>query len=111
MERQKILILITSLVASYFSLEAASQQETLLTRLDAKGQDIHIQELAKKQEAERQKQYQVEKVEQQRIATQEERKSDRLKKQEIQEQIKLVRNLETDEDDFMVDSTVSEEEN
>ena len=100
MKRQKILILITSLVMSYSLLEAASQQETLLARLDAKGQSIHLQELAKKQEAE-----------QQRIATQEERKADRLKEQEMQEQVKLVRNLETDEDHFMVDSTVSKEEN
>lgn len=98
MKKKKILILITILVMSYSLLEAASQQGTLLARLDAKGQSIHIQELAKKQEAE--------KAEQQRISTQEERKADRLKKQEIQEQIKLVRNLETDQ----VDSTASEEE-
>lgn len=111
MKRQKILILITSLLMSYSLLEAASQQEMLLARLDAKGQSIHLQELAKNQEAERQKQYEAEKAEKQRIAAQEERKTDRLKKQEMQEQIKLVRNLETDEDHFMVDSTVSEEEN
>lgn len=111
MKRQKILILITSLVMSYSLLEATSQQETFLARLDAKGQSIHLQKLAKKQEAESQKQYEAEKAEQQRIAAQEERKADRLKKQEMQEQIKLVRNLETDEDHFMVDSTVSEEEN
>lgn len=110
MKRQRILILITSLVMSYSLLEAASQQEALLARLDAKGQNIHLQELAKKQEAESQKQYKAEKAEQQRIATQEERKADRLKKQEMQEQIKLAHNLETDEDHFMVDSTISEEE-
>lgn len=54
-KKQKIFILIASLMASYASLEAASQKEMLIARLDAKGQSIHIQELAKKQEEESQK--------------------------------------------------------
>ncbi|MDR2539018.1 MAG: hypothetical protein LBC45_00045 [Chlamydiales bacterium] len=96
MKMQKVFILLVSLVASYSLLEAVSQQEVLIAKLDAKDQSIHLQELAKEQEAE--------KAEQQRIANQEERKVDRLKKQEKQEQMKLIRNLETDEDHFMVDS-------
>ncbi|HEV3269978.1 MAG TPA: hypothetical protein VGZ69_04935 [Candidatus Rhabdochlamydia sp.] len=98
MKKQKIFILITSLVTSYASLEAVSQKEMLIARLDAKAQSIHIQELAKKQEIEDQKQYEAKKAEEQRIAAQEKRKADRLKKQEIQEQRNLIRKLETDED-------------
>ncbi|MDQ5956240.1 MAG: hypothetical protein QG627_525 [Chlamydiota bacterium] len=109
MKKQGIFILITSLVTSYVSLEAASQKEMLIARLDAKGQSIHMQELAKKQEAEKQKQYEVERAEKQRIAAQEEYQADRLKKQEMQEQRKLIHNLEIGEDRF--DSIpVSEEE-
>lgn len=109
MKKQKIFILIASLMASYASLEAASQKEMLIARLDAKGQSIHIQELAKKQEEESQKKYEAARAEKQRIAAQEERKVDRLKKQEMQEQRNLIHNLETDEDGF--DSIpVSEEE-
>lgn len=110
MKIKKILILIAGLAMSYSLLEASSPQETLLARLDAKGQSIHLQELARQQEAESQKQYEAEKAKQQGIAAQEECKANRLKEQEMQEQIQLVRNLETDEDHFMVDSTVSEEE-
>jgi hypothetical protein len=93
-KKQEIFILIASLVTSYASLEAASQKEMLIARLDAKGQSIHIQELAKKQEAE-----------EQRIAAQKEPKADRLKKQD------LIHNLETNDDNFMADSIpVSKEE-
>ncbi|KAG6559623.1 hypothetical protein RHABOEDO_000299 [Candidatus Rhabdochlamydia oedothoracis] len=110
MKKQKVFILIASLVISYSSLEAAFQQETLIAKLGAKGQSIHIQELANKQEAERQKQSNAERAEKQRIAKQEEHKTDRLKKQEIEEQRKLIQKLEVDEDHFMTDSIpVSEE--
>ncbi len=109
MKKQKIFILIASLVTSYASLQAVSPKEMLIARLDAKGQSIHIQELAKKQEEESQKKYEAARAEKQRIAAQEERQADRLKKQEMQEQRKLIHNLETGEDGF--DSIpVSEEE-
>ncbi|MEK7340026.1 MAG: hypothetical protein WBD50_02310 [Candidatus Rhabdochlamydia sp.] len=104
MKKQKIFILIASLMASYASLEAASQKEMLIARLDAKCQSIHIQELAKKQEVEEQKQYEAAKEEKQRIVAQKERKADRLKKQEMQEQRNLIHNLETNDDNFMADS-------
>ncbi|PWU13889.1 MAG: hypothetical protein C5B45_05305 [Chlamydiae bacterium] len=108
-KKQKFFILIASLMTSYTLLEAASPQEMLIARLDAKGQSIHIRELAKKQEEESQRKYEAARAEKQRIATQEERKADRLKKQEKQEQRSLIHNLETGEDDF--DSIpVSEEE-
>lgn len=109
MKKQKVFILIASLVTSYASLEASFHKEMLIARLDAKGQSIHMQELARKQEAEKQKQCEIERAEKQRIAARKQRRADRLKKQDIQEQKNLIQNLETVEDIF--DSTsVSEEE-
>lgn len=102
MKKQKIFILVASLVTSYSSLEATSQKEMLITRPDAKDQSIHMQGLVKKQE--------IERAEKQRVAKQEEYKTDQFKKQEIEEQRNLIHNLEVDEDHFMADSILIPEE-